>query len=95
MRRVALFFVLLQAVAASAPDYVIDLADPARSMQDIIAVQVCAGLYNRDASKSSVYTLYNQPYDSEWLADIEHISNPTLTSTEEFLNICLKDAKVR
>jgi hypothetical protein len=81
-------------VSGTAPDFVINLADSAVSMQNKIAVQVCAGLLNRDLSSPSVYTLLNQPYDSQWLVDIEGVENPILTDVDGFLNECLSRTKV-
>lgn len=79
---------------ATKPDYVIDLSNSA-NMPNIVAVQVCAGLLNREASSPSVYTLLNEPYDSQWLSDIEGVSSPSLTSVDNFLETCLASTKVR
>lgn len=78
---------------AAAPDYVIDLSSSV-NMPNTVAVQVCAGLLNRESSSPSVYTLLNEPYDSQWLHDIEGIENPTLTSVDAFLDKCLSTTKV-
>lgn len=62
-------------------------------MSEIIAVQVCAGLFNRDTNSPSIYTLLNEPYDSQWLYDVEGISSPSLTSVESILDLCLSKTK--
>jgi hypothetical protein len=85
---------LVALVSGTAPDFVVDLADSAVNMQNKIAVQVCAGLFNRESSSLSVYTLLNQPYDGQWLLDIEGIENPTLTYVDDFLNECLSQTTV-
>ena len=94
---ILVFFVALIlpfAVYSAAPAFVIDLANSAVSMPQKIAVQVCAGHMNRDSNLPSVYTLLNQPYDSQWLRDIEGIDNPTLTDINTFIDTCLKIVKV-
>lgn len=53
-----------------------------------IAVQACAGLMNRAGSATPAYVLMRE-VDAEWLADVEHIPNPTLTPVSAFLATCL------
>ena len=59
-----------------------------------IAVQVCAGLVNRNLSQPlAVYTLLNEPWDSAWLADLIPQNDLTRYRNPEpimdFLAFCL------
>merc|ERR1719410_3271842 len=56
-----------------------------------IAVQICSGLYNRDTSNNGVYTIMNEPYDTDWLYDLYFITNPTLTPINTFITQCLSN----
>ena len=78
-------------VAASANTQGITVVDVSKeSHQTRMAVQVCAGLFNRDTgSYQFAYTLGFQKNDAVWLADIEGITNPTLTPVSEFLARCI------
>jgi hypothetical protein len=77
--------------AAVAGPLVVDLTVGGTTMQDIISAQVCSGLLNRDSSdKAGVYTLLNQPYDSDWLVDTTGISNPFITPTDQFISSCFQ-----
>jgi hypothetical protein len=59
-----------------------------------VAVGVCSGLFNRDTSVSgSVYLLYTQD-DLSWLSDIDGITNPEITPTQDFLSLCLASPAV-
>lgn len=79
---------LLPLISASPPSYVIDLTSSSIPIQTKINVQICSGLMNRDERDVTVYTLMDEPYDSDWLADAEGVTNPELTSTDELLSIC-------
>ena len=62
----------------------------------ILAVQVCAGLINRNKSSSlSAYTLMH-PEDTSWLYLVEPTvpAPPPLTSTADFMQVCLSKAAV-
>jgi hypothetical protein len=57
---------------------VVDLTNAGYS-ETAVAVQVCAGLYNRDAALGRVYVLGQQGADSAWLKDLEGIEEPEIT----------------
>lgn len=78
--------------AAGAPVTYIDLRHeglPAR-----ISVLVCSGLYNRDESRGgAVYTLLDPAGgdpDTTWLADIDGVTDPPLTTAADFVAACVE-----
>ena len=78
---------------ALAPSIVVDLvSEPVPSFGTKVSVQTCSGLLNR--GDTSVYTLLTEPFDSDWLFDTEGVSNPALTSIDDFLKLCLADKNV-
>ena len=79
---------------ALAPAIVVDLAsDPIPSFGTKVSVQTCSGLLNR--GDKSVYTILNEPFDSDWLLDTEGVSNPELTTVDDFLKLCLTEKNVK
>jgi hypothetical protein len=69
---------------------VVDLISTNPTTPTVIAAQVCMGLFNRYSSiAGAAYSLLHQPYDSQWLADLEGITNPVLTPIPQFLTKCL------
>jgi hypothetical protein len=95
MLQVGASMLIATLAAASAPAMVVDLGTS--DMPTKISVQVCAGLLNRAdaADASTVYTLMNEPYDSEWLADAEQITNPDLTAVDTVLSNCVSNEAVK
>jgi hypothetical protein len=83
-------------VDASPPDYVLDLTPAEVNIRNKINVQICAGLMNRDETTPAmtVYTLMDEPYDSDWLADAEGVITPEITPIESFLSICSSNKEV-
>ena len=80
--------------AASFPIAVVDLQIGALSVATTVAVQVCAGLMNRNVSVAgAAYTLMRAE-DAEWLAIVQPSipSPPTLTPVDAFLATCFKVA---
>eukprot|EP00164_Ancoracysta_twista_P004193 GFYU01005642.1.p1 GENE.GFYU01005642.1~~GFYU01005642.1.p1 ORF type:complete len:616 (-),score=228.54 GFYU01005642.1:1126-2973(-) len=82
-------------VTAPQQPVVVDLAiNTHSSLQTILAVQVCAGLYNRRAQDDSkaprVYTLLNHD-DVNWLQDLVGLTldTVTLTNASDFIVECL------
>jgi hypothetical protein len=86
---VALSVSLLNSAQASPPQYVLDLTPADVNIRNKINVQICSGLMNRDERDTGgVYTLMDEPYDSDWLADAEGVTDPELTSIDSFLSTC-------
>ena len=56
--------------------------------QEILTVQVCTGLYNRESNFGGVYTFMDQT-DRDWLLDIEGVTDPEVTDITVFINKCL------
>lgn len=76
--------------AAAAP-LIIDLLTTALPLPTVLAVQVCAGLVNRNVTSSlSAYTIMH-PEDWEWLTLVEPDvpPNPPLTTAADFIKSCL------
>lgn len=80
------------------PILVVDLR--AETSQPIVlAVQTCAGLFNRDETVAgAAYTVMNNAgaipnKDLTWLADVEGISSPVITPVAEFLHNCMQALK--
>jgi hypothetical protein len=78
----------IQSTYSIPPSHVVDLTVEGISIQTKINVQICSGLMNRDENDITVYTLMEEPYDSDWLADAEGVTNPELTSTNSLLSTC-------
>ena len=74
---------------------VIDLVSNSPSIPTKISVLTCSGLLNRNLKTEGVYVLLTQPQDSDWLKDIDGITNPKLTSIPEFLTYCLNSPLVK
>lgn len=73
--------------APTAPLMVVDLRKA--TLQAKVAVQVCAGLFNRDPGVTgAAYTILGQD-DLSWLQEVEGIVNPALTPVPVFLSRCL------
>jgi hypothetical protein len=55
-----------------------------------MAAQVCVGLYNRDDTVAGAAYAFYKGSDKEWLTDIEHLPNPVITPTVDFVSACVK-----
>ena len=81
------------AASAGTPIMVVDLqSSPQPSLQTVLAVQTCAGLFNRNpVAAGPAYTLMRAE-DAEWLALLEPgtPSPPPLTSIADFLSTCFR-----
>ncbi len=94
-KKMTSFFVSAVLISASvvmeslATPVVLDLTVAGTSMPMQIAVQTCSGLLNRDTAAGGVYTLLNQPWDDQWLSDVDGIVNPEITPLDSFLASCL------
>ena len=81
----------------SAPTHVVDLTNMTMGeLPTIIAVQVCAGLFNRNTSDAatSVFTLMDShsdhgQADREWLSAIYNTTDPALTTPDDLLKACM------
>ena len=75
------------------PALVVDLQNKSISFPERLAVQVCAGLLNRDniSDSSSAFVLL-LPTDLQWLATLNGSAtfNTSLTSIDDFLTHCLQ-----
>ena len=74
----------------SPPSIFVDLGyyNSSMSLQQKIAVQVCAGLFNRAAASSGVY-VFQKSEDVDWLQEIYGVESPALTPVGDFLSLCL------
>jgi hypothetical protein len=88
--------VSLAASTGAAPDLmVVDMSAVGVTLARKFAIQVCAGLFNREEAVASgafgaAYTLgFNKGSDAEWLADIEGVTDPPLMGADDFLARCL------
>ena len=87
-------------VAAKLPITYVDIGGlfgPKLSLQRVFAVQVCAGLYNRDQTTlGAVYTLGSKR-DTDWLVSTRNndtvVNKDCLTDPDDFLHECLQTTK--
>lgn len=93
-----LFFAIIRGATAALPITYIDLGGVYGgmkvSLQAELAVQVCAGIYNRNPSKhGAVYTISRQ-LDVDWIVSTQkndtYISKDSLTPATEFIQECLQ-----
>lgn len=96
-QRYGLMACLMVGATRAAPQdkiLVVDIRDaqPVRSDgPTLMAVQVCVGIMNRnDTVVGSAYGIWDQP-DLDWLQKIRGISNPTYTSPQDFIQLCLDE----
>lgn len=90
-RALAGSLVLHAAANAASIPLVVDLLTSPPPLQTVLAVQVCAGLINRNATSTlSAYTIMH-PEDWEWLVLVEpNVPNPPpLTTPTDFIHTCL------
>lgn len=82
--------ILREGGSLAAPIRVVDLRGSSVTLPTKIAVQTCAGLFNRQAETAgAAYVLLNSK-DLDWLHDIEGIVKPALTLPGDFLSHCLQ-----
>lgn len=78
-------------VYSEIPKYIIDLTSTSISIQNKINIQICSGFMNEDVrTGEAVYTLQDEPYDSDWLKDTEDIDTINLTDIDTLLTKCLE-----
>lgn len=79
-------------LAASAQSLVVldlgGVSGSAPGLPQQLPVQACVGLFNREASGTAAYTIY-ESRDLDWLRETEGITDPTLTDLDDFLQSCL------
>lgn len=92
MRGASSLFALTASVIAAPPPLVVDLSG-ATSVATVFAVQVCAGLMNRDMSGQGVYTLMHAE-DYSWLSLLEPDAAPAV-SAPSFLATCFSSGASR
>eukprot|EP00929_Paragymnodinium_shiwhaense_P016108 TRINITY_DN124298_c0_g1_i1.p1 TRINITY_DN124298_c0_g1~~TRINITY_DN124298_c0_g1_i1.p1 ORF type:complete len:564 (-),score=71.71 TRINITY_DN124298_c0_g1_i1:169-1860(-) len=72
---------------------VVDMAKT--SLADKIAVQTCAGLFNRNADVAGAVYVLLDGRDLAWLESTEGIVNPRLTPATEFVAKCMQSGTVK
>ncbi len=85
----AIAFVAVAGGEAAQTVTVVDLT-AVKAVPDQLAVQACAGLFNRNSAAAGATAAYaiQSPYDIAWLADTDGFVNPPLTPVSQFLRGC-------